>query len=124
MTGIAGSRCAFIHSINMARGTGYRRMSPCQREIGLGGMVDGRGEPTGSGMATCAVGTYYGAVRRFGRMTGVTGSRCAFIHSINMARGTGYRRMSPCQREIGLGGMVDGRGGPTDSGVATGAVGA
>jgi hypothetical protein len=124
VTGITGGRGAFIHSIDMARGTGYRRMSPCQREIGLGGMVDGRGGPTGSGVAAGAVGAHFCAVRRIRRVARITGGRSAFIHSIDMARGTDYRRMSPCQREIGLGGMVDGRGGPTGSGVAAGAVGA
>ena len=59
VTGITGSRGTFIHSIDMARGTGYRRMSPCQREIGLGGMVDGRSGPTGSGVATGAIGTHF-----------------------------------------------------------------
>ena len=63
MTGVAGSGSAFIYPIDMARGTGYCRVLARQCEIGLGGMVDSRSGPTGSGMAAGAVGTHYCAVR-------------------------------------------------------------
>jgi hypothetical protein len=68
-------------------------MSPCQREIGLGGMVDGRGGPTGSGVAAGAIGAHFCAVRRIRRVARITGCGSAFIYSIDMAGGTDYRRM-------------------------------
>jgi hypothetical protein len=56
---IAIFRRALIDSIDMAGGTDYRRMLSHQGKIGLGGVVDSRGGPTGSRMATGAVGAYF-----------------------------------------------------------------
>ena len=122
MTGITGGGSAFIHSINMAGGTGYRRVLARQWK-GSGRVVHGSLCPAGRIVAGDTIGAVSSVVGILCFVARIAVFRRALIHSINMAGGTGYRRMFARQCKIGLASMVDSRGGPTSSGMAAGAVG-